>query len=813
MSGFWRRAALALTCTAVLFACDSNSSGKSDGGANGGNNTGNNANGSNANGGNANGNNTDAGNTGPDGSVIPAGSGSVSGFVYDTNSNVLKGVKISGLHGETAVTDSKGAFSLSSVGAADDVALLALLDNYTAGVRNVGVVKDQSSYVEFYLKRTFKGVFEASKGGYLRSPEGAGVKFEAGSLVTKKDGKVAEGKVTVELTPIDPTKPAELKAFPGHFQAKNGDKEGLLETYVPMEVKAKNADGDELQIKSDSQATYEFPVPEGLASVPDQIDVWTLDEKTGVWVHEGVAKRTKNGDGKEIYVAEVKHMSWWNCDSFIDSITCVRGCVASAGKPVTGAVVTFTGVGWRFRGTDTTDKDGCVYANLKQQSEVSIFAANASGFSQAKGITTDAVSKRWEAGKQACADIGTLELAPAPAGIACPAGYTSCDSRCYDLENDGTHCGDSCDLAVACTGKGDFAASGPSKSICQAGECICPSNWLLCDAVVGGSLGTCRNNLRDHQFCGTTCQNLTACSPSQVCVAGACTELTCPEPQTACTSRSQTANPYCSNLLTDTSNCGTCGTRCGLRDANTGGAEFSCVAGACGCAADLTACGASMPPPSTPSSYTCSDLTSNAANCSSCYQLGTSVNEGARCAGTQNCVSSLCTELVCGTGQAACAHECIDVTADSYNCGACNAYCQDGKTCQDSACACPTGQTYCSYGRGSSCTDTLTNRSHCGGCSGSGGAVCATGQECVAGACQAILCGTKTLCGDRCVDTSTDESNCGGCSGASGVQCSGSKQCNGGTCACNATTQKLCCPGVSEYCAPLSGTCLCTIQQ
>jgi len=802
----WMRASMALACAAALYACDSGGSGKSggDGGAKDGGDTGSNTSGpGGSSGGDASANNnTTAGNM--DGAVPAAGTGTVKGFAYDTSSPPLPkaGVVITGPGGESATTNEKGAFTLKGVAVSDDVTLGAQLADYSAGVRNVDVVKGGTTFVEFFLKRTFKGSFDADKGGYIVSPEGAGVKFKSASVVNKKDGKAYKGRVDVELAPIDPTNPVELKAFPGHFHAVNGKKQGLLETYVPMEVKAKGEKGEDLQIKKGETATYEFPIPAGLSTVPDEIDVWTLDEKTGVWGYEGKAKKAKNEDGKEIYTTEVKHMSWWNCDAFISSITCVRGCVEQGGNPVAGAVVTFTGVGWRFRGTDTTDGEGCVYANLQQSSEVSVFAANASGFSKAETITTDDASKRWETDKQACQNIGILDLEEAPVGSTCPAGYTDCDGTCRDLQNDTTFCGASCDTAGQCSGRGDFAATGPGASICRGGECECPTGWLLCGATTE-SLGTCVNAQRNRQQCGTSCENLVACTNDQVCLNGACTALTCPSPSSLCSGNPYT-DPSCADLQTDVNHCGTCSTRCGNRgtlSASQGG--FTCEAGVCECAGDRTFCGPYEKPNHAPF-YTCPDTKTDPGNCGGCYQLASVITEARACADDQACTTSTCTDLSCGAGQAACGHACVDVTANNQNCGECGRVCYGGQSCVNSACACPNDQLLC----GESCIDTDTDEYNCGGCNGAGGTTCTAGQECVGGTCQALDCGSKTLCGSACVDTQIEESHCGGCF----KYCGGT--CVGGDCTCPGG-QKVCCPDSNQaYCTAEANPCgQCAPQQ
>ena len=97
---------------------------------------------------------------------------------------------------------------------------------------------------------------------------------------------------------------------------------------------------------------------------------------------------------------------------------------------------------------------------------------------------------------------------------------------------------------------------------------------------------------------------------------------------------------------------------------------------------------------------------------------------------------------------------------------------------------CPTGETRC----GGTCTDTLTDGSHCGGCD----------QPCGLGTCTAGTCACDTAAGatecagmwPRCADLASDPAHCGAC-GASCVASTGAT-CSAGACACPPAAPNLC---------------------
>lgn len=94
--------------------------------------------------------------------------------------------------------------------------------------------------------------------------------------------------------------------------------------------------------------------------------------------------------------------------------------------------------------------------------------------------------------------------------------------------------------------------------------------------------------------------------------------------------------------------------------------------------------------------------------------------------------SSATNLLVCPVGQVKCNSQCLDVSSDINNCGACNHVCQAGSDCIYGACtvsACPAGLVKCN----GQCKDVSSDINNCGACSH----VCQAGSDCKYGACTA----------------------------------------------------------------------------
>jgi hypothetical protein len=230
----------------------------------------------------------------------------------------------------------------------------------------------------------------------------------------------------------------------------------------------------------------------------------------------------------------------------------------------------------------------------------------------------------------------------------------------------------------------------------------------------------------------------------------------------------------CSDLSTDSANCGSCGHACPSGQACTGGVCMTTcggrisVGGCSGpglptCSGSQTACACGD------NGGTCVDLQTDRNNCGAC---------GTICAADQNCIAGTCTaqctggtsclagfcRTACPSGTTSCGGKCADVSTDSANCGSCGHACPSGQGCTGGVCmttcgnnfstggcsgpglpTCGGSQTACACGdNGGTCVDLQTDRNHCGAC----GTVCAADQNCIAGTCTAQCTGgTSCLAG------------------------------------------------------------------
>jgi hypothetical protein len=423
---------------------------------------------------------------------------------------------------------------------------------------------------------------------------------------------------------------------------------------------------------------------------------------------------------------------------------------------------------------------------------------------------------------QAITVLRIAATAKTPTGASCPAAvfrFTD-GTKGQDLAlTPGQYWSDSGPMVLT------FAAGSTLKASLRTGS-TCASNTgadanLLVeykmqatgdtDACLGTSCGgICTATSSDPSNCGTCGQ---ACPSGQGCNSGTCGTggggtISCTT-STDCPAEANTASATCSsniciyacnvgfndcdhkvsngcetNLMTDPSNCGTCGSACASGQ--------SCVSGACTGGMGTISCNttADCPAEANTSSATCSsniciyacnmgfndcdhnvangcetNLMTNPSNCGICGNV---------CASGQSCIGGACTG---GGGTISC--------TTSAQCPA-EANAGPG-TCSSNICiyACNSGFNDCDHNVNNGCeTNTANNLNNCGACGQvcvpppNASAICAQGG-CAVGACNAGFGDCNGVLADGCeTNLNTSAANCGAC----GNVCTGGQACVAGQC-------------------------------
>ena len=335
-----------------------------------------------------------------------------------------------------------------------------------------------------------------------------------------------------------------------------------------------------------------------------------------------------------------------------------------------------------------------------------------------------------------CSGGSCVSMCVAPMPTLCNGSY--CANTTNDVNNCGT-CGHVCSLANA--------TATCTSSACAVASC----NTGYADCNKTASDGCEVNTTNDVNNCKTCANKCNLTNATAVCSASACAISLCNMGFKDCDGVA--ANGCEVNLMSDTSNCGMCATKCATNG--------NCNDGGCGCPGGTLNCGAA---PGT--CATCPTAPTNGST-------GCLVTDaGASCVATcSNPNPTLCSGP----------NACVNTTSDNNNCGACDAGCSTtGSSCSGSMCQCPALQH--------ACTGACVSNSATSSCGTMACTACQVPLEggtatCDGSACGASCPGSLTLCtvsGNLgCVDPMHDPNNCGTCGNACD---GGGGGCDAGTC-------------------------------
>jgi hypothetical protein len=260
--------------------------------------------------------------------------GNVAGRVVDENQQPVANARIS-MGALSTETDADGLFVFQDAKMNQKGTFLKVeKSGYFLGSRRFFPNANVTSYVRVeLLGKTTVGTFDAAAGGQVDLSSGGSVTFAANSIKTAS-GAAYTGSVRVAAKWLDPTSAAMPDQMPGNLQGINSElSEVALVTYGMMAVELTGTSGELLNIADGQTAELRFPLPASIRSnAPANIPLWSFDEAKGMWVEEGSA--AKQGD---VYVGEVSHFSFWNCDAPFPLVE-IKGCVeAPANSTAKGA--------------------------------------------------------------------------------------------------------------------------------------------------------------------------------------------------------------------------------------------------------------------------------------------------------------------------------------------------------------------------------------------------------------------------------------------------------------------------------------------
>jgi hypothetical protein len=301
----------------------------------------------------------------------------VKGLVSDNTGNPIAGVTITA-GTATALSGADGTFTLSVTPAANlkvSASKAGLASTFDVVTLAVG----QTMPVNFTLVAVGKSnplTNLIAAQAVADDPRGAQVTLPANSIVDSTGAAV--DTATVDVTTGLPTDPNYTENFPGLFvgTGKPGAAaEIAIESfgYTTIDI---TSGGKKCNLAPGKNADIAIPVAAGADPGTLTIDLWSLDEATGKWVHEGVATRDATVN-PVVYRATVTHFSTYNLDRAIESAIPFTITVEnSTGAKIAGAGVTITSTnqtgGGMWEGRGVTGANGTIRFTQVPQGQVAV---------------------------------------------------------------------------------------------------------------------------------------------------------------------------------------------------------------------------------------------------------------------------------------------------------------------------------------------------------------------------------------------------------------------------------------------------------
>ena len=258
------------------------------------------------------------------------------GTVLDENGQPASGVSVK-VGSQVVITDNRGYFRIMNASLDKKSSVVtAEKTGYFKAYRTFAATSGTNQVIIKLIKRTLAGTIDAATGGTVTLANGSKIELPASGVVVASNNGAYTGTVNVYAAYIDPTANDIDQTVPGSFMAndKNGTRV-ILSSYGMIAVELESSSAQKLQIKSGSKATLTTAIPSPVqTSSPSTIALWSVDEQSGIWKEEGTA--TKQGN---VYVGEVSHFSFWNCDVSVNAILLNLSLKNTDGSPLVYAHV------------------------------------------------------------------------------------------------------------------------------------------------------------------------------------------------------------------------------------------------------------------------------------------------------------------------------------------------------------------------------------------------------------------------------------------------------------------------------------------
>lgn len=249
------------------------------------------------------------------------------GQIIDEQQEPIEDVTIT-IGDVTTTTDANGVFSVPQATVFTKFAYIkASKLGFVNGSRAIVPTNGNNLVKIMLLSASVTQIIPSGSAATVSLEDGSSVSF-SGDFVDDS-GLTYTGDVNVILNHLSTEDENMADKMPGMLFAQTieGNAAALI-TYGMISVELRGNNGQELQLAENTTAQLRFPVSQTQNNPPASIPLWYFDEDLGYWVEEGEATLQ---DG--MYVGNVAHFSFWNCDIPVEYVTLCITLLNEDGNP------------------------------------------------------------------------------------------------------------------------------------------------------------------------------------------------------------------------------------------------------------------------------------------------------------------------------------------------------------------------------------------------------------------------------------------------------------------------------------------------
>lgn len=232
------------------------------------------------------------------------------GQVIDADNEGISGVTVK-IGNSSVQTDANGVFIIKDANVYERFAYItASKPGFIGGSRALVPTSGKNNIRIMLIPAETTQVISSGASSTVDLPNGTKVVFDG--AFADENGNAYSGSVNVSMFHLESSNENIASLMPGMLYAKSESGQPVgLETFGMLHVELRGSGGQKLQIASGHTAAMTMKIdPSQASTAPATIPLWHFDEVNGYWKQQGSA--TKQGN---LYVGNVSHFSWWNCDA------------------------------------------------------------------------------------------------------------------------------------------------------------------------------------------------------------------------------------------------------------------------------------------------------------------------------------------------------------------------------------------------------------------------------------------------------------------------------------------------------------------